>query len=223
MLATSAWADRSTLWGQFLNNVVYYPTIDLQLKDLEREVKRLNRRCEVDAERLVQDEREAMQRFKKANARGADREELKHLARIVSSVRARRRLKLKYHNQYAATLQEIDSVRALKDQTAQVKGLARICKRINVAVPMHAAWDLEREYSKAKEQIRDKAEMMEEVLADEDEEAGNKIQDADALVDSLLDEMNLRVAGVHVPLQPPASLAPVDVALLERLDRLETT
>ncbi len=232
MFATDAWADKNTFSGKFLNAVVYYPTINLQLKDLEREVKRLQRRCEHDAEDLVAEERAAQQRFKKAFARGADREELKHRAQLVSGVRARRRLKLKYQKQYAQTLQEIESVRALKDQTAQVNGLARICKRINVAMPMHAAWNLEREYSKGKEQIREKAEMMEEVLADEDDEAGNKILDADQLVDQLMEEMNLKVASVHAPTDPlqasgsasaAANIDPRDRALLEAVDRLEHT
>ncbi len=230
MFATDTWANKNTLSGKFLNAVVYYPTINLQLTDLEREVKRLQRRCERDAEDLIGEEREAQQRFKKAFARGADREELKHRAQLVSGVRARRRLKLKYQKQYAQTLQEIESVRALKDQTAQVNGLARICKRINVAMPMHAAWNLERDYSKAKEQIRDKAEMMEEVLADEDDEAGNKVLDADQLVDQLMEEMNLKVASVHAPTDPlqasgsgSVNIDPRDRALLEAVDRLEHT
>lgn len=207
MFRVDAWADDRTWSGWAANRVLYYPSTNLRLRDTTREIRRLETRAQIDADQLTAEEARAKARFKAAAAKGAHREELKHLARIISNVAARRRMRLKHQQQYQAALQEIENVKALKDQTEQMNKLARICRRINVTIPMSAAAALERDYSKAKMEISAKAEMMSDILEDEDEESENKERDADALVDRYLHEFNISLAGVAVPSAAPGAAA----------------
>lgn len=199
MFRVDAWADDRTWSGWAANRILYYPSINLRLRDTTREIRRLETRAEIDADGLTKEETQAKARFKAAAAKGAHREELKHLARIISNIGARRRMRLKHQQQYQAALQEIENVKALKDQTEQMNKLARICKRINVAIPMTAAAALERDYGKAKMEIHAKAEMMSDILEDEDEESENKEHDTDALVDRYCQELNVSLQSVRAP------------------------
>lgn len=208
MLRTDAWANEATWSGWLANRVLYYPSVDLQLRDTAREVRRLERRAALEADMLSTEEARAKGEFVAAAKKHAHREELKRRARIISNISARRRQKLKHQEQYQATLQEIENVKALKDQTAQMNRLARLCRKINMAIPMHAAVRIEREYSKAKMEMHTKADMMSEILEDEDEELTNKETDADVLVDTYLDELNITLASAA----PAPSAEPITTA-----------
>jgi len=219
MFRVDAWADERTWSGWAANRLLYYPSINLRLRDTTREIRRLETRAQIDADQLTLEETRAKARFKAAAGKGAHREELKHLARIISNVGARRRMRLKHQQQYQAALQEIENVKALKDQTEQMNKLARICKRINVAIPMSAAATLERDYSKAKMEIHTKAEMMSDILEDEDEESENKEHDTDALVDKYCQELQVNLESVRAPRTAPTASSSASASLDEELER----
>ncbi len=224
MFRVDAWADDKTWTGWAANRLLYYPSINLRLRETTRMIERLERRAQFDGDQLTAKEKVAASRFKTAAKNGVHREELKHLAAIISNIAARRRMRLKHEKQYQAALQEIENVRALKDQTAQMNTLARICKSINIAIPMHAAANLERDYSKAKMEIQTKAEMMSDILEDEDEESENKEHDTDALVDKYLQEFKINLESVRAPSGPipgPSAAAnPKDEEYFSRINAL---
>lgn len=226
MLRVDAWGDERTWSGWVANRVLYYPSINLRLRDTTREIERLERRMQFDAEKLMKEEAQAKTRFKAAAKKNVSRVELQHHARIISNIAARRRMKLTHQQQYQAALKEVENVRALKDQTEQMNRLARICKSINIAIPMHAAANLERDYSKAKMEIQTKAEMMSDILEDEDEESENKEHDADVIVDHYLQELNVTVSNLPAPggsLTQPARAghSVEDEAIMRRVQELD--
>lgn len=219
MIRVDRWDDDSTWMGWVANRTINYPSTKLQINDAIREVRRLEMRAGIDVEKLVQEEFAAKNEFKRAAKRRAHREELKRIACIISNISARRRQKLKHRKQYQATLQEIENVKSLKDQTDQMRTLARLCKKINMSVPMTVATRIERDYSKTKMEMSLKSEMMNELLEDEDEELENKEMDADTLVDSYFTELNI---SIQTPTALTEPLSERDSDMLARLEMLSS-
>lgn len=217
MIKVDAWGDEGTWTGWLANRVLYYPDTSLQIKDAMRAIRRLEMRAGMDAEKLVAEEAHAKAGFKSAAKKHAHREELKRHARIISNISARRRQILKHREQYQATLQEIENIKSLKDQTDQMRTLSRLCKKINMCVPMSAAINIERDYTKTKMEMGIKSEMMSDLLEDEDEELENKELDADTLVDAYLTELNISVQKAVVLTEP---LGQRDADMLARLAQL---
>lgn len=217
MIRVDRWDDESTWSGWLANRTLNYPSTKLQINDALREVRRLEMRAGMDAERMVQEETAAKAEFKRAAKKHAHREELKRHARIISNISARRRQKLKHREQYQATLQEIENIKSLKDQTDQMRTLSRLCKKINMAVPMSVATRIERDYSKTKMEMNIKSEMMSDLMEDEDEELENKELDADTLVDSYLTELNIAIQTPVVLTEAPSAR---DKDMLSRLEML---
>ena len=195
---TDSWEPGDSVYAK-VYNWTHYPTITLQIRETKRKIERRKNKCGDAAKDLITDEKLAFQELRAAHKRGATQQELEHIATNISAIRGRRRLQLNYRNQYQATLQEIEAVEALGDQTKQVKELAAITRRIDASLPVPAARNLVRNYSRTKTAIRTTSEQINEALEDEDTEYDNKVHDAGTLVNMYLDELGLRANEVSVP------------------------
>lgn len=191
MIEVDEWGDEDTVWGQFANAVLYYPSIDLKMKEMRTKINWEMKRTEREITKISMDEAKEMEGFKLCAKKGIDYKELEKRSRLVSGHRARKRRQLTHKEAYQRCLQEIEEVERLKKETTSVNEISRMLAWINRRLPLHKTQQMLRRFEMEKDKLNTKSEWVEESLEDEDPESENKIHDSDELIQSLCRECKI--------------------------------